>query len=1095
MKRPVFVLILLLSAVAAFAQSESARVSGRVTDSTGAVIVGAQCTITNIGTNASATIATNRDGIYVFPDLRPAMYRLIIQKDGFHTVVKPGLELHVQDAIDENFTLAVGSTSETVTVTGGAPVLDTQSAAVSTVVDSQFVENMPLNGRSFQSLIFATPGVIITTNTGGAASPGEFSVNGQRTDANYVTIDGVSANFAAATNFMGSTAAGTTPALTVGGGTNGLVSVDAMQEFRIQTSGYAPEFGRQPGAQISITTKSGANAWHGTAYDYLRNDLFDARNFFDFSQIHYAPDGTVWSAPLPKPELRQNDFGGTFSGPIWKDHTFFFFSYEGLRLRQPEVAQGYFPIASETANLTGAWLAVLQANPVGPANGTLEFATCGAATGTPGSFGYVPCATSLTAGQSNPSTNNAYSLRIDHKISDKLQLFGRWNHAPTNATTLLFNSYETAASNTDTATAGLTWAISPTMVNDLRGNWSHQGGTNTDGVTSAFGATLPTVSQIYPTGFTAKNQAYYSLETDDYSEGWGLRYGTNDLETSQRQWNFIDTLAKATGKHQLKFGVDWRRIVSIHYGLAGDGDFGDWANGVGNTANTVLSDQNFPITAHMDSTSLFAQDTWKATRRLTLTYGLRWDLNHTPVSDSKGEPLYNIPSLFTNPTNPLPLTLTPGNLWATRWSNIAPRVGAAFQVTPKTVLRAGFGQFYDLGYGGGLGDALGGEFPYSTTGWNFGSISLDPNNPQLQMPPFTTTLNTGILYADAFDPHLKTPYTLQWNVALERELGSKQTITATYAGAHAYHLLQGGRVDPIGSTFDVSNGGEGGYVLATRNGARSQYNSLQLQYMRRMSHGLQAMVNYTFSKAMDMASSSTYGWSATSVTALPNMPMTPSDFDRRHNFAAMVSYETPKAAWGGAAGHHVLNGWALDGVWKVQSGPPLTVETFYDTPWFYGYAIAEPVPGTNPWFANPIQPAGKQLNPWGFEAPTDPSTTFKYRNSLYSPYGIDQVDFALRRRFSITERFKLDFRAELFNIFNHPMFYMDTNDTFWFGPYSGPQTAANAWDTEFGGVLYWKQTINQVAYNWSGLGTKGGQNPLYAPGSNRSAQFTLKLSF
>jgi hypothetical protein len=265
--------------------------------------------------------------------------------------------------------------------------------------------------------------------------------------------------------------------------------------------------------------------------------------------------------------------------------------------------------------------------------------------------------------------------------------------------------------------------------------------------------------------------------------------------------------------------------------------------------------------------------------------------------------------------------------------------------------------------------------------------------------------------------------------------------------------------------------------------------------MRRMSHGLQAMVNYTFSKAMDMASSSTYGWSATSVTALPNMPMTPSDFDRRHNFAAMVSYETPKAAWGGAAGHHVLNGWALDGVWKVQSGPPLTVETFYDTPWFYGYAIAEPVPGTNPWFANPIQPAGKQLNPWGFEAPTDPSTTFQYRNSLYSPYGIDQVDFALRRRFSITERFKLDFRAELFNIFNHPMFYMDTNDTFWFGPYSGPQTAANAWDTEFGGVLYWKQTINQVAYNWSGLGTKGGQNPLYAPGSNRSAQFTLKLSF
>jgi hypothetical protein len=246
---------------------------------------------------------------------------------------------------------------------------------------------------------------------------------------------------------------------------------------------------------------------------------------------------------------------------------------------------------------------------------------------------------------------------------------------------------------------------------------------------------------------------------------------------------------------------------------------------------------------------------------------------------------------------------------------------------------------------------------------------------------------------------------------------------------------------------------------------------------------------------MDMASDSTYGWSSTSVTTLPNIPMTPSDFDHRHNLAAMVSYETPQTEWGGPVGHHLLNGWALDGVWKLQSGPPFTITCFYDTPWYYGYAIAAPISGTSPWFASSYEPAGKQLNPWGFEAPTNPSTTFQYRNSLYSPYGIDQFDLALRRAFSVTERVKLNFRAEYFNILNHPMFYLDPNNTFWFGPYAGPPTLENAWGTGFGDVDYWKQTINEVPYNWSGLGTKGGQNPLYAPGGNRSAQFTLKVTF
>jgi hypothetical protein len=315
MKCPVLVVILFAAGVAS-AQTESARISGRVTDLSGAVIVGAECKITNLETSVSTTTNTNEDGIYVIPDLRPATYRLTIQKEGFRTVVQPSLQVYVQDAVNENFTLAIGPTSDSVTVLGDT--LQTDSASVSTVVDDQFVQNMPLNGRSFQSLIALVPGVVFTASL--TEGSGQFSVNGQRSDANYFMVDGVSANFSSAPQCcLSQSLSGAIPGWTSGGGTNGLVSVDAMQEFRIQTSSYAPEFGRTPGAQISIVTKSGTNQFHGTAFDYLRNDFFDARNYFD------AP-------PQIKPPLRQNDFGGVLGGPIIKNKTFFFFILRGAAL-------------------------------------------------------------------------------------------------------------------------------------------------------------------------------------------------------------------------------------------------------------------------------------------------------------------------------------------------------------------------------------------------------------------------------------------------------------------------------------------------------------------------------------------------------------------------------------------------------------------------------------------------------------------------------------------------------------------------------------------------------------------------------------------
>src|SRR5208282_4227871 len=519
--------ILLLTAVAAFAQTESARMSGRVTDSTGAVIVGAQCTITNIETNGSATTATNSDGIYVFPELRPAMYRLIIQKDGFHTVVKPGLELHVQDAIDENFTLAVGSTSESITVTGGAPVLDTQSAAVSTVVDSQFVENMPLNGRSFQSLIAMVPGINFTA--GDAYSPGQFSVNGQRTSANYFMVDGVSANFGSGgSDTMGTTLSGGSPGWTVAGGTNGLVSVDAMQEFRIQTSTFAPEFGRTPGGQISIVTKSGTNQFHGTAFDYLRNDVFDARNWFDFAEPNSFFGNTT---ALPKAALRQNDFGGTVGGPIWKNKTFFFFSYEGLRLRQPQTELGTFLTAAARANVAPVWQPWVNAEPI-PSPTAPPIGPCDNIT--------VACQASMPLAYSLPSTLNATSLRIDHTLTSRITLFARYNHAPSNAVAGAGNSenFTHSFSNVDTATLGATFVLSPTKTNDIRGNWSRNVGKTSEYAQNLYGGVVPPDSVLYPAGFSAANTQIYAYSSD-YSFTFGPRVGQFS-DNVQRQINIVD---------------------------------------------------------------------------------------------------------------------------------------------------------------------------------------------------------------------------------------------------------------------------------------------------------------------------------------------------------------------------------------------------------------------------------------------------------------------------------------------------------------------------------------------------------------------------
>jgi hypothetical protein len=331
--RLAFVVLALLAAATLLAQN--AGLSGLITDPSGLAVPRANVVVQSVDTGGTRTVSSNQQGEYSVPALLPGPYNITVEANGFKTVHQNGFVVEVDQRARLDFALTVGSTTESITVQASAPLLNTSDASVSTVIGNQFVENLPLNGRSFSSLIDLAPGVVLTPSN--FYEQGQFSVNGQHPDANYFTVDGVSANLGTSSSNLGQGGAGQLPATSAFGGTSNLVSLDALEEFRIQTSTFAPEYGRTPGAQISVVTKSGTNTFHGTAFEYFRNDKLDSNDWFANAN------------GLSRPELRQNDFGGVLGGPIVKNKLFFFGSYEGLLVRQPQVAETYVPITSLAA--------------------------------------------------------------------------------------------------------------------------------------------------------------------------------------------------------------------------------------------------------------------------------------------------------------------------------------------------------------------------------------------------------------------------------------------------------------------------------------------------------------------------------------------------------------------------------------------------------------------------------------------------------------------------------------------------------------------------------------------------------------------------
>jgi hypothetical protein len=1033
------VLFVLLLAASLCAQATNASISGRVIDPTQARIAAATVKAINTGTNANYQTRTNASGEYHLTNLPPGAYRIEVEKIGFSKLIKPDVVLHVQDLLEINFEMPVGSTSESITVEAGAPLLNISDATVSTLVENRFVENMPLNGRSFGSLLNLTPGVVLTAST--LFDQGQFSVNGQRPDANYFTVDGISANIGIGSANLLQGGAGQLPATTSFGGLSNLVSLDALQEFRIQTSTFAPEFGRTPGAQVSVVTKSGTNDFHGTAFEYFRNDVLDSNDWFANNK------------GLKKPALRQNDFGGVLGGPVQKDKLFFFGSYEGLRVRQPKVANTYVPSLATIQTAPAAVQPLLNAFPKPNGrdlgNGTAAF----------------------SATYSDPSSLDSYSGRVDYVLSNKVTIFGRYGDAPSSADQrssvptqqYAYNTVLRSRNRTQTATAGSNQLLTTRASNEFRFNYSRNRSHGFFFLDNFGGAVPPPEAVLLPAGRSLRDSNFLFFAD---SNPYGLRFDTGELGRNLvQQINVTDSLSHAVGPHQLKFGLDYRRLrpEELTQPYAAQYLFLSLSNVIANTVPLTFVASRFPSTLVFSNWSLYAQDSWKATHRLTITYGLRWDYNAAPSSPNGTLPL------TVNQVNDVStMTLAPVGtaLWHAQKDNFAPRLGVAWQLLPTVVIRAGGGTFYDLGYGE-VADGSS-AFPYAQGRMIF-NTSFPVSGANAAAVPFTT--NPPVVYLAVVDPNHSLPRTYEWNAAIEQSIGNSDAFTLTYLGA-------GGRKLMRQDLYNAPNPNFTGEVDVMRNGATSNYNSLQAQYRHRMSHRVQALISYTWAHSIDDASSDGNFLNAPPGKSPFSVERGSSDYDIRHTFSAAVSCDIP--APGSGVLKQIFGSWSTDSIIYARSAPPVNVVTgknpFPGTFLSGKNSVQRPnvVPGV-PFYLHPSGAAGgKVINAAAFTTPVPATAQGNLGRNALRGFGATQWDLTLRRQFRLTEKLGLQSRADFFNILNHPNFGSPLN--YMTSPQFGQST--------------------QMLNNYLGTGGQsGGLNPLYQIGGPRSIQLALKLQF
>jgi hypothetical protein len=1024
----------------AYAQAPAATVQGTAIDESAAVIPGVRVTVVNLDTGLQRSRTCDENGTFVVSLLPPGRYQVTAEHDGFVPTTVRDLVLNVGDAIDLKLSMKVAGLEASVIVSAPQSHVS-RSPAVGTVIDRQFVANLPLNGRSFQSLITITPGVVLTPAS--STSPGQFSVNGQRPNANYFTVDGVSANVAVQSGTaIGVAGAGAAPAVSAQGGTNSLVSVDALQEFKIETSTYAPEFGRTPGGQVSMVTRAGSNEYHGSLFEYFRDDGLDAADYF------------VKRQNLAKPAERQHSFGGVFGGPIQRGRTFVFASYEGLRLDQPRSAVTEVPSLASRLAASDVLRPYFDSFPVpnGPetARGLARF----------------------SASYSDPSTLDATGVRIDRRFGDALNAFARYNHAPSEGESRLgsfgilgLNSTGVLQNKLQTLTAGTTWIVNAAISNDFRVNWSRNLGRNFQFLDTFGGAIVLPAATLHPSYAPMPSGFQFNLSGTNAAIGEG-----SNASNVQRQLNVVNGLVIARARHQIKIGFDYRRLFPIYsptkyaqsYGFAGaTGALAGTATSV--SVNAFSSANQFPYVTNL---SVYAQDAWAVNPALTLAYGVRWEVNPPPALRGSTD------AITLTTADPATMAVaSPGTpMYRTTYNNIAPRIGGSFRLREapggELIVRAGWGVFYDLGSTATI-DNLSNSFPFiARRPLTNAAFPVDPS----LLTPGTITPGAVIDAAILADPDLKLPYTHQWNVAVEQAFGSSTTASVSYVGARGHRLLRFERLQNPNPRF--------GLISLGTNEGRSEYQALQIKVARRLSAGLQALASYTLASSMDNMSSDIIP-SVPSYRFAPDGDWGPSDFDVRHTFGAGVTYAIP--AVGSSRVSRIITGdWSVDAVITARSAPPVNV-VMGTTVFGVSNALRpDLVPNTPLYVDDAAVPGGRQFNRAAFVAPPleangNPLRQGTLGRNVLRGFGMSQVDLALRRDLPIRGSVRAQLRVEAFNLFNQVSFAMPTN--------------------ALSSGLFGQATRTLASSLGAGGVVGGGLNPLYQVGAPRSIQLAVRLQF